>query len=158
MLARSAGVTAGKWLGRLSFGRVDGVSLETFALKRTMQDEEKKTDLREVLAVVKRRTRPMLVVAAGGLVITLLLALFLPAYYRSAGTILIEQQELPAELVRSTVTSYADQRVQVISQRVTDRKNLLGIIDRYDLYPRSRHRDTRERASSRRCARTSSWT
>jgi polysaccharide biosynthesis transport protein len=42
------------------------------------------------------------------------------------------------------VTSYADQRVQIISQRVMTTKNLLEIIERYDLYPHRRKRDTRE--------------
>jgi len=109
-----------------------------------MNEPEQRLDLRAYLAAAARRRRPILITAVTGLVATLLLALFLPAYYQSAGTILIEQQELPADLVRSTVTSYADQRVQVISQRVMTTKNLLDIIRRYDLYPRMRVRETRE--------------
>jgi len=109
-----------------------------------VNEEPEKPDLREYLAAVARRRKPMLITAVASLVVTLLLVLFLPAYYQSAGTILIEQQELPPELVRSTVTSYADQRVQVISQRVMTTKNLLDIIHRYDLYPRMQARDTRE--------------
>ena len=109
-----------------------------------MNEEEKKLDLRALLEAARRRRRPMIITALSCLAITLLLVLFLPAYYRSAGIILIEQQELPAELVRSTVTSYADQRVQTISQRVMTTQNLLRIIERYDLYPNERERDTRE--------------
>ena len=44
-------------------------------------------------------------------------ALGLPAIYKSRAVILIEQQDIPQDLVRSLVTSYADQRIQVISQR-----------------------------------------
>jgi polysaccharide biosynthesis transport protein len=73
-----------------------------------------------------------------------LLATLLPSMYRSSGTILIEQQEMPQELVRSTVTSYADQRVQIISKRVMTTETLLNIIRRYDLYPKERAKDTRE--------------
>ncbi len=110
-----------------------------------MNDEtQQKFDPQALLAALRRRRKPILAVLAAGVLITVLLALFLPAHYRSTGTILIEQQELPAELVRSTVTSYADQRVQTISQRVMTTKNLLSIIERYDLYPRMRKRDTRE--------------
>jgi succinoglycan biosynthesis transport protein ExoP len=72
------------------------------------------------------------------------LAMLLPPTYRSAGTILIEQQEMPQELVRSTVTSYADERVQVISKRVMTTETLLNIIRRYDLYPQERAKETRE--------------
>ena len=67
-----------------------------------------------------------------------------PPTYRSTGTILIEQQEIPTELVRSAVTSYADQRVQVISQRVMTSANLLDIVDKYRLYPGERDSATRE--------------
>jgi len=72
------------------------------------------------------------------------LAVLLPPKYRSAATILIEQQEMPQELVRSTVTSYADERVQVISKRVMTTETMLNIVRRYDLYPRERAKDTRE--------------
>jgi predicted nucleic acid-binding Zn-ribbon protein len=51
---------------------------------------------------------------------------------------------MPQELVRSTVTSYADERVQVISKRVMTTETLLNIIRRYDLYPEQRKKDTRE--------------
>src|SRR5215469_18366127 len=95
--------------------------------------------LTDCLTIAKRRRRPMLLAAGVGLLTALLLAFLLPAVYQSIGTILIEQQEMPPELVRSTVTSYADQRVQVISQRVMTTQNLLDIIRRYNLYPRQRN-------------------
>jgi len=95
-------------------------------------------------AAVRRRRWPALCVAGGVFGIALLAALFWPPTYRSTGTILIEQQELPAERVPSTITSYADQRIQVISQRVMTTENLLGIIQRYDLYPRLRRHEPRE--------------
>jgi succinoglycan biosynthesis transport protein ExoP len=71
-------------------------------------------------------------------------ALVLPPTYTSGATILIEQQEIPQELVRSAVTSFADQRVQVISQRVMTTQNLLTLIERYNLYPDIRLSKPRE--------------
>jgi polysaccharide chain length determinant protein (PEP-CTERM system associated) len=62
------------------------------------------------------------------------LAVGLPSIYRAEATILIEQQEIPSELVRSTVTSYAGERIQVISQRVMTTENLGKIIESYGLY------------------------
>jgi polysaccharide biosynthesis transport protein len=79
-----------------------------------------------------------------GCIATALLTVLLPSHYRSAATILIEQQEMPQELVRSTITSYADERIQVISKRVMTTDTLLGIIKRYDLYPELRATATRE--------------
>jgi uncharacterized protein involved in exopolysaccharide biosynthesis len=86
----------------------------------------------------------MLLAFTIGMTATMALACLLPASYRSSGTVLIEQQEMPTDLVRSTVTSYADERVQVISKRVMTTATLLDIIKRYNLYPRDAARETRE--------------
>lgn len=75
------------------------------------------------------------------LVLALAVALGLPAKYKSSATILIEQQDIPQDLVRSLVTSYADQRIQIISQRVLTSSNLTKIIDKFDLYADERKAD-----------------
>ena len=105
---------------------------------------DKPQGLQGYVQIARRRRRSILIAFAGGMAATLLLAALLPASYRSAGTVLIEQQEMPTDLVKSTVTSYADQRVQVISKRVMTTATLLDIIKRYNLYPREQSRDTRE--------------
>ena len=110
---------------------------------------EKPHLLHDYLAAARHRRKTLMVVFALAMLITVLLALLLPPRYRSFGTILIEQQEMPQELVRSTVTSYADERVQVISKRVMTTETLLGIIQRYNLYPKERTRDTREKLLAR---------
>lgn len=78
------------------------------------------------------------------LMVSLCAALLWPATYRASGTILIEQQEVPSELVRSTISSYADQRIQVIKQRVMTTENLFKIIQKYDLYAQRRKSESRE--------------
>ena len=93
---------------------------------------------------VRRRLRPMLITALATLALAALAALFWPPTYRSTGIILIEQQEIPEDFVRSAISSYADQRVQVISQRVTTLANLMEIINKYNLYPDERRTKTRE--------------
>ena len=72
------------------------------------------------------------------------IAFVLPPVFRSTATILIEQQEIPQDLVRSTVTSFADQRIQVISQRVMTRANLMQIIKKYDLYVEEQKKEPTE--------------
>jgi uncharacterized protein involved in exopolysaccharide biosynthesis len=101
-------------------------------------------DLRERWLAYWRRRRTFLTVAAVSALATVSLAALLPSTYRSTATILIEQQEIPQELVRSVITSYADQRVQVISQRVMTTQNLLSLVERYDLYPDIRRTQPRE--------------
>jgi len=107
-------------------------------------DGTSKVDLRERWLAYWRRRRTFLTVSGLAAVATLLIAFLLPATYRSMATILIEQQEIPQELVRSVITSFADQRVQVISQRVMTTQNLLSLIERYKLYPELRQRVPRE--------------
>jgi uncharacterized protein involved in exopolysaccharide biosynthesis len=98
----------------------------------------------ELRAALRRRRWPALWVSLAVLLIAVSTAALWPANYRSTGTILIEQQELPPDLVRSTITSFADQRIQVIAQRVMTTDNLLRVIDRYDLYPAMRKNKPRE--------------
>jgi uncharacterized protein involved in exopolysaccharide biosynthesis len=49
-------------------------------------------------------------------------------------TILIEEQEIPPELVHSTITSYADQRIETIKQQVMSRTTLWKVVEQYNLY------------------------
>jgi uncharacterized protein involved in exopolysaccharide biosynthesis len=98
----------------------------------------------DLWGAVRRRRWPALGVVAVVLILAFTAAMLWPATYRSSGTILIEQQELPSDLVQSTITSFADQRIQVIAQRVMTTDNLLRIIDRYNLYPEMRRKQPRE--------------
>jgi len=93
---------------------------------------------------VRRRAWPMAITAGALLLATALTAFFWPATYRSTGTILIEQQEIPEDFVRAAISSYADQRVQTISQRVMTSSNLLDIISKYNLYAEERRSKPRE--------------
>ena len=88
--------------------------------------------------VVKRRLPLGLMALSSLLLITIGAALGLPSVYQSRAVILIEQQEIPQDLVRSMVTSFADQRIQVISQRVLTNANLSSIIEKYNLYAKDR--------------------
>jgi polysaccharide chain length determinant protein (PEP-CTERM system associated) len=98
----------------------------------------------DLLAVVRRRklslVLPALIVVAAAVAV----AFLLPVIYRSTATILIEEQEIPAELVMTTVTSYAEQRIQQINQRIMGFSRLVEIIQRFKLYPEMRERGTTE--------------
>src|SRR5689334_16256533 len=98
----------------------------------------------DYLAAARRRRVPATIGAVAVLLTALGFAFLWPATYRATGTILIEQQEVPVDLVRSMVSSYADQRIQMISQRVMTSDNLMRIIDRYQLYPDKRRSEPRE--------------
>ena len=66
--------------------------------------------------------------------LSILVAFLLPAVYQSSATILIEAQEIPQDLVRSTVTGYVEERLQTITQLVLSRSRLLEIMGQFGLY------------------------
>lgn len=98
----------------------------------------------ELFEALGRRIVPMLLVLFLGLALAGVAAWLWPATYRSTGVILIEQQEMPADFVRSAVSSYADQRVQIIGQRVMTSANLLSIAHKFDLYSGEKTPPSRE--------------
>ncbi len=78
---------------------------------------------------------PFLVVATAGVGAVMLW----PPTYLSEGRILVQSQQIPTELVRPTVTSAAQERIQVIEQRTMTRDNLVAIADKFQLYPDKRN-------------------
>jgi uncharacterized protein involved in exopolysaccharide biosynthesis len=88
--------------------------------------------------LIKRRAVyfiiPFILIFTAGLAI----AALWPATYVSVGKILVQSQQIPTELVRPTVTSAAQERIQVIEQRTMTRDNLLTIIDKFQLFPDKR--------------------
>lgn len=107
------------------------------------------TELADYIAAFRRRRVGMAVAAGAILAVTTLAAALWPPVYTSTATILIEEQEIPAELVRSTITTYAWQRIQTINQRVMTRGTLLEIIDKHGLYADVRRREPTERTLER---------
>jgi len=88
----------------------------------------------DLLGLARRRFAVFANTFVASLSIAVLLAFGLPSVYESTGTILIEQQNIPDDLVQSTITSYADERIQVISQRVMSTDNLADLVQRHELF------------------------
>jgi polysaccharide biosynthesis transport protein len=106
--------------------------------------EEQTKDLRDFIDGFRRRRRKFVVIFSVLFSISLLVAFLWPPTFRSTATILIEEQGIPSDMVRSTITTYAWQRIQTISQRVMTRANLLEIVDKHKLYASKRARETSE--------------
>ncbi|OKY74945.1 MAG: hypothetical protein BM485_10940 [Desulfobulbaceae bacterium DB1] len=88
----------------------------------------------EFLAVLKRRKVSLVVPFLVVVLVAAGVALTLPPVYKSVSTILIEEQEIPADFAMSTVTSYAEKRLQSIHQRIMSTNRLLEIIKHQNLY------------------------
>ncbi|MBL0702032.1 MAG: hypothetical protein JJV91_00970 [Desulfosarcina sp.] len=98
----------------------------------------------DYIQIVKNRKWSLIIPALIIFIIAVILALTLPPVYKSTSTILIEEQEIPADFVITTVTSYAEQRIQSINQRIMSTTKLLDIIKRFDLYHDKQKKWTQE--------------
>ncbi len=88
----------------------------------------------DYIGILKRRKVSLVIPALIVFLIAALVGLLLPSIYKSSSTLLIEAQEIPADYVHSTVTSFAEQRIQQTNQRIMSSSKLLEIIKEFDLY------------------------
>jgi polysaccharide biosynthesis transport protein len=91
-------------------------------------------DFSYIVRIIQRRfylfAIPFLLLAAAGSAIVFAL----PAIYTADAKILVETQQIPDDLVKSTITDLASERLQVIQQRVMTRDNLLGLVAKFRLF------------------------
>jgi uncharacterized protein involved in exopolysaccharide biosynthesis len=88
----------------------------------------------DIIDIVRRRRLSIAIPAAVIFLIAAITAFSLPRIYRSTATMLIEAQDVPNEYVRANITSFADQRLQAINQRIMGTPKLLDLINRFKLY------------------------
>ena len=95
-------------------------------------------DLRFYLNVLRRRLYLIFAIFVVFSGTAFAIAVLWPPTYRSEAKFIVESQQIPPDLVRSTVSSYADERLQVIQQRITSRDTVMGLVDKLNLYPEKR--------------------
>ena len=98
------------------------------------QEEDYQPSLADYIAMVKRHVLLIAVTFISVSAVAITAAVLWPPVYQSTGTIMVESQQIPTDLVQATVTSFADERIQVIRQRVMTRENLMRIIDKFKLF------------------------
>ncbi len=98
----------------------------------------------DAIKIFRRRLWGVIAPALAVVILSVLILLVWKPVYRSTSTILIEEQEISRDYVMATVTSYAEQRLQTINQRIMSGARLLEIINRFDLYADKRRRLTTE--------------
>jgi polysaccharide biosynthesis transport protein len=86
------------------------------------------------ITILKIRKKIFFIPALSVLVVAILVAGLLPSIYESSSTILIEAQQIPQDFVGSTVTGFADQRIQSLTQQILSRVKLWEIINQFNLY------------------------
>ena len=105
---------------------------------------EDQVDIRAYLDVLKRRRKHFLIPSAFVFCIVAAVAFLLPSIYTSSSTILIEAQNVPTELVQTTVSGYVEERMQSMAQVVLGRVRLLQLINKLGLYADLRDTHTTE--------------
>ena len=93
--------------------------------------------LGDYVAVLRRRWIYLVTIIPAIVLLAVFLAFALPPTYRSSATILLEPSSIPEELIPTTVTTYADQRIELVQRRVMAKDNLVKLIAAYDPYPDS---------------------
>lgn len=100
--------------------------------------------MQDVVLIIKRRKFSIIVPFFFAVILATILVFALPPVYLSSSTILIEDQEIPSDFVRTTVTSFVEKRLQEIKQKIISTSRLQEIIDKYELYADAKKYKTKE--------------
>jgi polysaccharide chain length determinant protein (PEP-CTERM system associated) len=91
-----------------------------------------------ILDMVRRRRRLALLPALFVLAAAASLAFSLPAIWQARALVLVDRQQVPERIVKSTVTGDVESQLLTLSHEVLSRPRLAAIIEEHGLYPRLR--------------------
>lgn len=86
------------------------------------------------LSLFMRRIYWFLLFVIVGSAVGLTLAKVLPAVYVARAGLLVESEQIPAELAASTVQTEATEQIQIIQQRILTRDTLIKLATRFAIY------------------------
>ena len=109
--------------------------VEEHYLRETPLSPEKEQGFEFYLSIIKRRWAFFLIPLVIVLCASTLVAMLMRPIYRSEARILVQSQQIPLDLVRPTVTASAEERIQVIAQRIMTRDNLMAIVNKFQMFP-----------------------
>ena len=107
-------------------------------------EQTKTITFKDFVTIARRRRWALIVPTLAVFLLSVVVIMVWEPVYRSTSTILIEEQEIPREYVMATVTSYAEQRLQSINQKIMSSARLIEIIKQFNLYADKRTRFTTE--------------
>ncbi|MGD8564204.1 MAG: Wzz/FepE/Etk N-terminal domain-containing protein [Desulfarculaceae bacterium] len=91
-------------------------------------------DIRRYLFILRKHWKActflgLLVVALG-----IAYCFLWPKVYQATALVVVQPQKVPGDIVKATVTTRIDERLQIITQQVLSRTRLTELIERFDLY------------------------
>lgn len=90
--------------------------------------EEDEQSASNIIPAIRRYQWHLMVSIPVLLIIAVIVVLAIPPVYRSTGTVMVETQQIPSNLVQSTVTNAASEQIEIITQRVMTREKLMSIV------------------------------
>jgi polysaccharide chain length determinant protein (PEP-CTERM system associated) len=94
--------------------------------------------LGDYVAVLRRRWLYLATIIPSVVMLAVFLAFALPPTYRSSATILLEPSSIREDLIPTTITTYADQQIELVQRRVMAKDRLAQLIKTSDPYPEMR--------------------
>ncbi len=102
--------------------------------------EESGPSLEDYIDILRRRKLLFIFSVPVLLFISVAVTMSLPPIFRAEGIILIQSQEIPEELLKSTVNSFAEQQIEVTRQKIMTSAKIMELIDKHKLYSDIRNR------------------
>lgn len=93
--------------------------------------------LSDYLSIIRRRAPYLIGIFSVGLIISIIAAIIIPPTYRATGTIIVESQQLPENVIPSVIRNKLDDQINTIIQRMMTRENLLQLANKHNLFNHS---------------------
>ena len=91
-------------------------------------------DFKFYFSLFLRRIHWFLLFFVIGSAVGLTLARILPTVYTAQAQLLVQSEEIPANLAQSTVQTEATEQLQIIQQRILTRNTLIDMANRLEIY------------------------
>ena len=101
---------------------------------------EQEFDIRTYVNILRRRYLLLIIPALLVFTLAVATAYMLPRVYNATALILVESQQIPNDLARTTVTTASSEQMELIQQRLMARSNLLEIARNLNLYSEEQKR------------------
>jgi polysaccharide biosynthesis transport protein len=101
-----------------------------------MTESQAQSGLPGLKQILRRRWWYVATLLPATLFVALLLAFGVQAKYRSTATIILEASSIQTDLISATVTTYADQQIEIVQGRVLTPVTLTRLVHEFDPYPK----------------------
>lgn len=90
--------------------------------------------LSDYFSIMRRRAPYLISIFITVLLITIIVAVAIPPTFRATGTIIVESQQLPDNVVPTAIKNRLDDQINAIMQRILTRENLLQLANKHNIF------------------------